>query len=332
MPKLHTVSLGEDAFTARSGQLLLDAAMLAGVELPHDCRAGRCGACLVRLSEGITIGGETHQPGVIHACQARVFSNLAIEVEKVPPVTRVRGQVRHVVQLAEDIVEVAITPAQPMAILPGQFCRFAFRGFPARPFSPTVALDAIADDGAIRLNVKRLRDGRVTPLIGGRIKAGHALTIEGPFGHAFLRPALSNRLVLVGSGTGFAPVWAVAAAALRENPQRPIVLIAAARKVAGFYMAPAVELASRFPYVTVIPTIEELTRHHYMVAAGRALDHLPPLGPEDIVYAAGSPKLVDAVALRSASAGALLYTDPFEPAPPQATGWLETARSWLSAG
>ena len=256
MAKLHKISLGSEIFLARSGQRVLDAALLNGVEMPHDCRAGRCGACLTRVKTGITLGGETRQAGMVHACQAMVFSDLALEVEPLPPVLRVSGTLSKLSELAEDIVEVTIEPSRRLDMLPGQYCRFRFRGFPARSFSPTSSLGALQSDGRIRLHVKRVRGGRVTPSLGNTICEGHQVHIEGPFGHAFLRPGLSNRLVLIGSGTGFAPVWAVGAAALRENPERQMTVIAASRRAAAFYMTPALALISRYPNVKAIATIE----------------------------------------------------------------------------
>jgi ferredoxin len=34
------------------GQIVLDAALHAGVPFPHSCRSGRCGACKSRLLSG----------------------------------------------------------------------------------------------------------------------------------------------------------------------------------------------------------------------------------------------------------------------------------------
>ena len=233
MAKLHRISIGEESFRARSGQVLLDAALMHGVEMPHDCRAGRCGSCVTRVRSGITMGGEMRQPGMIHACQAMVFSDLELEVEAVPPVVHTRGKVVALTEIAEDIVEVVIEPSRKLDLLWGQYCRFRFRGYPDRPFSPTASMKEVGDGGLIHLHIKRVRGGRVTPHLGGAIKSGHTVVIDGPRGHAFLRPGASNRLVLVGSGTGFAPIWAVAAAALQENAERKIVLIAASRKLAA---------------------------------------------------------------------------------------------------
>ncbi len=332
MAKLHRISLGNETFHARSGQLVLDAALLSGIDLPHDCRAGRCGSCLTRVRQGITLGGESRNRGVVHACQARVFSDLALEIEPLPPVARIKATIEHLVPLADDIIEVTLAPERPLQVLPGQYCRFGFRGFPARPFSPTASLTAIENDGRIRLNIKQVRNGRVTPKLGQSILTGHTVSIEGPFGHAFLRPRLANRLVLIGSGTGFAPVWAVAAGALRENPLRPIVLMAVARKAAGFYMASALELVHGFPKVAIIASIEELVHPHGRIQAGPANQLLPSIAADDIVYAAGGPALVDSVGERAEAAGATFYADPFEPTAPVAPGWLDLARDWMKAG
>jgi CDP-4-dehydro-6-deoxyglucose reductase, E3 len=104
MAKTHIVTLGADSFTVQSGQVLLDGAIASGVEIPHDCRAGRCGSCMTELKAGITLGGETRQRGTIYACQARVFSDLTIDVEPLPAVDSVRATVSGLVDLTPDVV------------------------------------------------------------------------------------------------------------------------------------------------------------------------------------------------------------------------------------
>jgi len=49
------------------------------------------------------------------------------------------------------------------------------------------------------------------------------------------------------------------------------------------------------------------------VLPGRPTHYLPSLGPEDTVYVAGPPPLVDAVKRKSRAASARCYADPFLP-------------------
>ena len=287
---------------------------------------------MTRVERGITLGGETRQRGMIHACQARVFSDLTLAVEALPPVDRIEARVTGLIDVTHDVVEVTLAPSTPLTVLPGQYCRFGFRGFPERAFSPTALLDGRSPDVAIRLNVKRVHNGRVSTNLGGRINIGHRLTINGPFGHAFLRPGLDNRLVLVASGTGFAPMWAIAHAALCENARRPIVIVAGVRELASFYMSAALEFAAAFPNVHVIATAEERQSRYRQVRHGRPSDHVPTLVPDDIVYAAGAPAMVEVVGQRALEGAATFYSDPFEPAGADTEDWVSRAAKWLRVG
>jgi ferredoxin len=72
MTKICKVTFNNEPFLVNCGDLLLDGALMSGVELPHDCRSGICGSCRVRLLDGKVFGGIDESSGMIHACQARV--------------------------------------------------------------------------------------------------------------------------------------------------------------------------------------------------------------------------------------------------------------------
>jgi 3-phenylpropionate/trans-cinnamate dioxygenase ferredoxin reductase subunit len=317
MSNQRNVTIDGRTFSVRAGDVLLDAALANGVNIPHDCRAGACGSCMVHVVKGQTVCGESSTQGMVYACQARVVSDLAVEMEEVPEIGETRARLSGVRELAPDVVELVITPEKGVTYLPGQYFRFTFNGFPARPFSPTVPLNGRFDGRSIYLNVKRVRGGRVSPCLGTTIRPGHRLRLKGPYGHAFLRAGGTGRLVLVGSGCGFAPIWSVACMALRENRDRPIVLIAGARRLEALYMKPALARVSRLPNVKIIPAIEEGPSPHPMVRIGRLEAHVPDLYPTDIVYACGSPRMVTAVAVLAEAVGATFYADPFEACGPK---------------
>jgi 3-phenylpropionate/trans-cinnamate dioxygenase ferredoxin reductase subunit len=116
-----------------------------------------------------------------------------VEYDVLPAIERIDARVSRLADLTDDVVEVTITPARRMPLLAGQYCRFTFRGFPSRAFSPTAPLDRPAREGrSFRLNVKRVRGGRVSPYFGRNIRVGYPVKVEGPFGSAFLRPGKTN--------------------------------------------------------------------------------------------------------------------------------------------
>jgi 3-phenylpropionate/trans-cinnamate dioxygenase ferredoxin reductase subunit len=286
----------------------------------------------VKVVSGMTIGGECEEIGMVKACQARIITDLEVAVEPVPEVLTTRGMVISTRALAPDVREVGIRLDDEIAHLPGQYYRFQFRGYPGRYFSPTAPMDRPGGN-TLRLHVRLIPGGRVSPAIGREIRRGHTVTLNGPFGSAYLRPGLTNRLILVGSGTGFAPIWSIANAALEENPWREMVVMAAAKTMRSLYMAPAFRLLSDYPNVRLIPTVSEKPANGArIVRKGRPTDHMPELTPDDIVYACGAPQMVDAVKDLALAAGAAFYADPFTPqhGSHDDDGIVARAITWLS--
>jgi len=298
-------------FSAYPGDILLDAALHQGINLPHDCRSGQCGSCLVRVVQGEVLGGETPQRHVVHACQARVFSDVQIRYDKLPAVRKLTGKLVRIERLAPDIRGLTIKLEERANHRPGQYYRVKFRGFPTRCFSPTAPFVGNEDRGTLRLHVKVVRGGEVTSRLETDIRLGHRLGVEGPFGSAFFRPGEGGRLILVSGGTGFAPIWAIAQAALRRQPHRPLLLIAGSRRLSSLYMAQALCRLAVHPAARFVATTQEAHNASQIVRQGTPDQHLPEICPSDIVYAAGSQALVETVGDAAARAGAAFYADPF---------------------
>lgn len=303
--------------------------------MPHDCRSGICGTCRVRLVEGKVFGG--HAPGddMIHACQARIVSDLEITTEDVPEPVSMSAHVARIVRLAPDVIGVDVELPRPLRYLPGQYCKVQFRDFPARFYSPTYPLEGRSDDRLLHYHIRRFFDGNVSPALGRQIGIGHRVKVTGPSGSAFLRPKHSGRLVLVASGTGFAPMWSVAVAAIMERPQREIVFVVAARRLRSLYMHGALCRLALFPNVTIILTVSEPQRVSPAIRIGRPTDHLPKLSPNDLVYTAGAPAMTESVARIARAAGASCHTDPFvpnastfEPAAVRRSGQIAAHAGW----
>jgi NAD(P)H-flavin reductase/ferredoxin len=313
MKKTCQVTLNRNSFPAKCGDILLDAALVNGVDLPHDCRSGICGACRVRLVKGRVFGGRNEDDEMIHACQARLISDIEIETERVPDQVSTSARVAAIVRLSPDVFGVDVELPKPFHYLPGQFCKLQFFGFPARNYSPTYPLEGRPKKHLLHFHIRKFPEGRVSSELGGAIRVGHRVRVSGPFGHAFLRPHHTGGIVLASSGTGFAPMWSVAVAAIMERPQRELIFVVAARKLRSLYMHAALCRLALFPNVTIIPTVSEPQDVSPAIRAGRPTDHLPNLSPDDMVYVSGAPAMTAQVARIAKAAGARCFTDPFLP-------------------
>jgi len=142
-------------------------------------------------------------------------------------------------------------------------------------------------------------------------------------------------MVLVSSGTGFAPMWSIAVAAITERPQRELIFVVATRKLQSFYMHAALCRLALFPNVAIVPIVSEPQSVSLAFRNGQPSDYLPNLSPNDVVYASGAPAMTEHVARIAKAAGAKCYTDPFVPNAKLAEhnklmerliGWLDTPR------
>ena len=331
MAKSHQITINGESFAGRRGELLLDAALSNGVDIPYDCRAGHCGTCCVRLVEGQVHGGEGAEPGVVHACQSRINGDAVIEMGQAGGVRTVEGVLSSLRRLSPDVMEVGIRTDRALPYHAGQYAQIKFSGYPSRPFSITHPLRGSPDGRSIWFHVRRMDGGRVTPSIGNRIALRHRVTVTGPYGSAHFRPNLDSRLILVATNTGFAPIWSIAVAALRENPERKMMIIAGGRGIESIYMGPALVRLARFPNVRVIAVCSTPQNLTAAVKPGRPTDYLPRLRPTDVLYACGAPAMVDSIKSIAARAGAVCYADPFLPTTDEkvkdsvltrAIGWL----------
>jgi 3-phenylpropionate/trans-cinnamate dioxygenase ferredoxin reductase subunit len=158
-----------------------------------------------------------------------------------------------------------------------------------------------------------MQDGRISTALGRRIKTGHRVRLTGPYGSAHYRPNPRTRLILAATNTGFAPIWSIAAAALRENPERKMMIIAGGRTMEALYMGPALRRLAQFRNVLIVPVCSGDRMMPAGVMPGRPTDYLPHLLPSDVVYACGAPGMVEAVKSIAADTGATCYADPFLP-------------------
>lgn len=327
MTRSHKVTINGASFLARRGELLLDAALSNGIDLPYDCRAGHCGTCCVRLVSGDVQGGEGSEPGIVHSCQCRIVGDAVIERDPSSGVRTVEGVLSSLRALSSEVMEVGVRTDRTLPYHAGQYAQVGFRGYPSRPFSFTHPMPGNSSSASVWFHVRRMTEGRVTSSLGTRIRPGHRVKLTGPYGAAHFRPNLGGRLVLVATNTGFAPIWSIAVAALRETPERMIMIIVGGRTLDALYMGPALARLARYPNVRVVPCCSTPQTVTHAVRPGRPTDYLPSLLPTDVLYACGAPGMVESITSIAAQTGAVCYADPFLPTVDDTAGQSVLARA-----
>ncbi|MBP7640789.1 MAG: CDP-6-deoxy-delta-3,4-glucoseen reductase [Thauera sp.] len=306
----HRISLqpGNHTFEADDDQTVLEAALAAGLLLPHGCRDGACGACKGRVLEGEVEHAE-HASGALSEaeraeglalfCCARPRGDLVVQARSVTragdiQVKKLPCRVQKLERLAEDVmrIELKLPASENFAFRAGQYIDILLADGQRRSFS---IANAPHDAGHLELHVRRIDGGRFTGHVFETMIEKEILRFEGPLGSFFLREDSTRPIVMVAGGTGFAPIKGIVEHAIRIGLQRPITLYWGARRRDGLYLdALARSWEAALPGLRYVPVLsDEAWEGRGGLVHQAVLEDFANLSAHE-VYACGAPALIDA--------------------------------------
>jgi CDP-4-dehydro-6-deoxyglucose reductase len=298
---------------------ILEAALEQGVVLPYGCKNGACGSCKARIVAGEIIQ-DPHQPSALSAdeatrgyallCCARAASDVTVEARVVTavgeiPIRRMPCRVASIDKVAPDVavIRLQLPASERLQYLAGQYIDLLLRDGTRRSYSMAGAPGA-AD--LLELHVRHMPGGKFTDSVFGAVepalKVRDILRLEGPLGTFFLREGSDKPIVMVASGTGFAPIKAIVeqVRGLLETKgfDRPMTLYWGGRRPRDLYMN---ELCGRWaaemPNFRYVPVVSDaLPEDGWRGRAGfvhqAAMADFPDMSGVQ-VYVCGAPVVVD---------------------------------------
>lgn len=323
----HTVTTGDGrSFGCHGSDTLLRAALRAGVAATYECNSGGCGTCKYTLSSGEVIQLDPDAPGLsardkrkgkMLGCQSIPLSDCEISLvageswypEQTPP--RIRdAEVSEVRHLTHDLREVTLISDGPADFLAGQFAMLCVPGAPAhqgsshlaRPLERAYSMSNLPNsEGMWQFQIKRVPDGAISPLVVDQLSVGDHVTIDGPYGHAYLKDSPRDVLVVAG-GSGLAPMVSVARglAARADAGERRLSFFYGGRRpidlCAGQFID---ELTSKLGSVELIEAISTDDAPGWTGLRGHVHELISPESVQGLadreIYVAGPPLMTDAV-------------------------------------
>lgn len=241
-PSNHSFPIDED-------ETILDAGIKHGYVLPYGCRNGVCGVCKGKVLQGSVDHGKAQDfvlsaadkaAGMALFCCAKPKTDIVIECHEVSiatdiPVKTLPCRVQKMEKLADDVIALYLKlPAnERLQFLAGQYIDILQKEDKPRSFS---LANAPHDDEFLQLHIRNIPGGAFTQHVFNEMKERDILRIKGPLGSFFLRENSNKPILLVASGTGFAPAKAIIEHALYSGMQRPMHLYWGVRKAADLYM------------------------------------------------------------------------------------------------
>ena len=307
------------------GRSVLDCLAAHGQAIPSACRAGVCQSCLMQARSGTVperaqhgLGEAQRARGLFLACQC--VPEAALEVALADAVGRVPAEVVGKHFLNDDILALRLRPQAPYAYRAGQFLRLYANAGESRNYS-LASVPAL--DDALELHVRRIPGGLVSGWIAEHLLPGDVVQVSEALGNGFYVPGRPEQnLLLIGTGSGLAPLYGIVRDALHAGHEGRILLFHGSPDARGLYLVEELRrLAASHPNfeyqpcVSVSPALDGEFAGNPVEAA---LRRMPDLAGWRI-YLCGNPAMVETARLETFLAGAAsgeIFADPFLPSAP----------------
>lgn len=301
---------------------VLDGLLRSGFNIPHSCRTGVCHSCVMRAKIGqpppVAQAGlkDTHrQRGYFKACLCRPESELVIADADDGLQIPVRVHTKS--YFSQEVLRLCLTVENPFTFYSGQFATLRRTDGLMRSYS----IASLPSDGVLEFHIRRTPNGRMSGWLHDTLAVGDPLELRGPYGECFYIPGQPDRsLLLVGTGTGLAPLYGILRDALFQQHQGAIWLFHGAVRESELYLNTELR--------TIVSTHSNVHYRGCVLQVPATCDDID-VGPIDtsvirslsaisrpIVYVCGDPGTVTRMKKQLFLSGISLqdiHTDPFVP-------------------
>ncbi len=292
-------------FPCDTEESVLEAAARAGLEIPYSCRKGVCLTCSGKIMSGevaLPQGMRNASHGAFDAllCTTRPRSDLLIAPRRVDKAAaagaprEATATVFRVGAVGPGVVRLQLRfpIGKRMAFRAGQSLEIILPTGERRSYSMA---NSPGEADGVELHVRVHPGGTFSDRLLSGLQPGDTLRLKLPLGSVQMDGSDSRPLLLLATGTGFAPVASILEEAVRRRWNRPLILYRGGRQVEDLYLPELTRRWARrlhdFRYVPVLSKGNaswDGRRGHVQDAA---VADIPDLAGVEL-YASGSPVMV----------------------------------------
>lgn len=306
-------------FTLQPGQDVLSALLDHDVEVPHNCRAGACQSCLMKAIRG-NIPAEAQQglkPTLVEQgyflacrCQPRDDMEITLAAENaLIPATVLSKDL-----LSDEVLRLRLSPESKFNYHAGQYTNLL-----GNDTSRSYSIASLPSENYLEFHIRHIEGGQLSPWLFNKLGTGEQLQLQSAMGSCFyVSDDINKPIILIGTGTGLAPLYGIARDALYQGHRGEIHLIHGSVYERGLYLHNELQqLANNhdnFNYYACVLENENSIPSVIQANIETLAFGVVEQASDWQIYLCGDPGMVNSLKKRFFLAGAAMnniYTDPF---------------------
>lgn len=233
------ITIEDRQIDCQAGESVLDALLREQIDIPYACREGNCQSCMIQSLQGPP--PETAQRGLkdvlqhqnyFLACLCMPHEDMTISIGP-PPVSFNKGSVTGKELLNPETLLLTIEFDEPLDYYAGQFVNLKRADGLTRSYS--IANNRVHAH-KLTFHIRRLADGRFSEWAHQELAIGDSIEVSAPQGLCYYLPNnLDQNMLLIGTGSGLAPLAGIIEEALHQGHRGEIHLYHGSREIDGLY-------------------------------------------------------------------------------------------------
>ena len=238
---LKTIKLDDHVIACQEGDSVLDALLRDNIDIPYHCRRGVCQSCMIRSLDAAPPAASQHgltdvlqHQNYFLACLCYPEQDMTINLNS-PKDFFTEMTVIDKKLLNIDILSLTLKCNTPLNYYAGQFVNLKRHDGLQRSYS--IANNHLLNTDSLTLHIRKLKGGLFSEWAHQELAVGDTIDISDSQGLCYYLPnQLDQNLMLIGTGSGLAPLLGIISEALHQGHSGDIHLFHGSREVEGLYL------------------------------------------------------------------------------------------------
>lgn len=256
----HTIKLDHQEILCHTGESVLDALLRERIDIPYACKEGACQSCMIRSLAGAPpakaqqgLKNVLQHQNYFLACLCYPQQDMQISLNN-PAESFTPAVVTDKQLLNSETLLLSLQLQTPMDFYAGQFVNLKRADGLTRSYS--IANNRLHAH-KLTFHIRRLAGGRFSEWAHQDLNIGDVIAVSDPQGLCYYLPnKLEQNLLLIGTGSGLAPLAGIISEALHHDHHGQIRLYYGSREVDGLYWITEMQqLAQQYPNFHYTPCV-----------------------------------------------------------------------------